>query len=87
MATAPELLLTEIQTMQITRKSMFTGVVRTIEIAITQQQLDAWKIDKVDIQIVAPELQPWEREFIMTGVTKEEWAEWSARMDEIEEGL
>jgi len=59
--------------MKITRTSMFSGVTRTIDLPITQEQLDAWT-DGTLIQKAMPELTADEREFVMTGVTAEEWA-------------
>ena len=58
--------------MLITRKSPFTGTTHIIEIAITEDQLNRWKYGEL-IQIAAPQLTPDEREFIITGTTKEEW--------------
>jgi hypothetical protein len=58
--------------MQITRTSMLSGITRTQEIPVTQEQLDAWA-SGVLIQKAMPQLSDDEREFIMTGVTAEEW--------------
>lgn len=58
--------------MMITRTSMFTGVERTLDLPITEEQLSAWK-DGTLIQDAMPKLSADEREFIMTGVTAEEW--------------
>ena len=58
--------------MQITRTSRFTRKVHTREIAVTEQQLEAWKQGAL-IQNAMPHLSPDDREFIMTGVTPEEW--------------
>lgn len=58
--------------MKITRTSMFTGVERTIDLPITEEQLAAWKSGTL-IQEAMPELSPDNREFVMTGVTSEEW--------------
>lgn len=60
--------------MQITRKSGFTGIIHTREINVTQEQLDEWQ-SGVLIQIAMPHLSADDREFIMTGVTPEEWDE------------
>ena len=51
---------------------MFTGVERTLDLPITEEQLSAWK-DGTLIQDAMPKLSADEREFIMTGVTAEEW--------------
>lgn len=60
--------------MKITRKSMFTGVTRTIDLPITEEQLTLWE-EGMLIQKAMPNLSPDQREFIMTGVTSEEWNE------------
>jgi len=58
--------------MEITRVSMFSGIRRTKTINITQEQYDNW-LNGEHIQVVAPHLSPSDREFIITGVTDEEW--------------
>ena len=58
--------------MQITRVSMLSGIRRTIEIDVTQEQLTAW-MEGALIQNAMPHLTSDEREFVMTGVTAEEW--------------
>ena len=60
--------------MQITRKSMLSGTTRTLDIAVTEDQLAAWR-DGATIQSAAPHLSADEREFMITGITKEEWDE------------
>lgn len=60
--------------MKITRKSMLTGVTRTIDMPITEQQYDDW-VDGALIQNVMPHLTVGEREFLISGITDEEWAE------------
>ena len=58
--------------MEITRTSMFTRVTRTLTPPITEDQLSAWQGGTV-IQTAMPQLPADEREFVMTGVTAEEW--------------
>jgi hypothetical protein len=60
--------------MKITRKSTLSGIVRTKEINITEQQLQQWKAGK-NIQWLCPQLTPDEREFLLTGATPAEWDE------------
>lgn len=60
--------------MLITRTSMFTGKTTTLDIPVTQEQLDNWNKGMM-IQNAMPNLTADEREFIKTGVTKEEWDE------------
>ena len=59
--------------MLVTRTSIFTGIKRTMEINIEEHVLQRWSIGSDLIQNLAPYLSEDEREFIMTGVTKEEW--------------
>lgn len=58
--------------MVITKKSAFTGVEHTLDIPVTQEQLDLWN-SGVSIQNAMPNISPSDREFIKTGITKEEW--------------
>lgn len=59
--------------MQVTRTSMFTGKVHTLELQVTQDQLDRYTNTRMLIQEAFPQLSDAEREFIKTGVTPEEW--------------
>ena len=58
--------------MLITRKSPFSGITNTKEIAVTEAQLEAWESGTL-IQDAMPNISADEREFIMTGITAEEW--------------
>ena len=58
--------------MQITRISMFTNKVHTMDINVTQEQIALWENGTL-IQDAMPNLTPDEREFIKTGITPEEW--------------
>jgi len=60
--------------MLITRNSPFTGTTISMNIDITQAQLDAWQAGAL-IQDAMPNISADEREFIMTGITAEEWDE------------
>ena len=60
------------QLLPITRTSPFSGLTRTIHMSVTLEQLQAWA-GGVLIQEAMPQLSPDEREFIMTGVTPDEW--------------
>jgi len=59
--------------MLITKTSSLTGIEHTMDIDVTFQQL--WQIEnKTDlIQRIVPHLLPAEREFLLTGITAEEW--------------
>ena len=61
--------------MQITKVSMFTKKEHTLDIPVTNEQLEKWNKGMV-IQEAMPHLTPDQREFLMTGVTKEEWAKY-----------
>ena len=58
--------------MTITRQSVLTGRTATQEIDVTQEQIDARRGGLL-LQRAMPELTPDEREFIMSGITKDEW--------------
>lgn len=60
--------------MEITRKSMISGKWNTREIPVTPEQLYRWE-EGMLIQDAMPHLSADEREFIMTGITPEEWDE------------
>lgn len=60
--------------MKITRQSMFSGKVTTLDLDVTQEQLDAYKGGEL-LQNAFPNLPPIEREFIKTGATGEELIE------------
>lgn len=58
--------------MTITRTSGLTGHTHTREIDVTDDQLKSW-LEGDLIQDAMPHLSPDDREFIMTGITPEEW--------------
>jgi len=60
--------------MLITRKSVVSGKVVTKEIDVTDAQMLAYTQGEV-IQKAMPNISPDEREFILTGITTEEWRE------------
>ena len=60
--------------MKITRTSSLSGKVNTREIDVTDAQIMLWQ-EGVHIQDVMPNVPAEEREFIMTGITPEEWDE------------
>tara|TARA_R110000822_G_scaffold87809_2_gene203996 strand:+ start:235 stop:438 length:204 start_codon:yes stop_codon:yes gene_type:complete len=59
--------------MKITKTSPFTGKVATLDLPITQERIDAWQNDNTMVQEAFPELNADQREFLMTGITAEEW--------------
>lgn len=60
--------------MQVTRVSILTGTERTRDLPITEQELARFEGGEL-VQNVWPQLTPGDREFIMTGITEEEWEE------------
>ena len=60
--------------MLVRKTSLLTGVERTREMNVTQEQLNRWNNGEL-IQKVFPHLSVDDREFIMTGITGEEWEE------------
>ena len=60
--------------MKVTKQSQISGVVRTMELDITAQQLWNYEMGLGLAQDVFYNLTDSEREFLMTGVTDEEWS-------------
>ena len=58
--------------MLIIRTSPFSVNTNSMEIEVTQEQLSSWENGTL-IQNAMPHLSADEREFIMTGITPEEW--------------
>ena len=58
--------------MLIERTSMISGKTNSMELPITNAQLDRWTGGEL-IQDVFPDLEIDQREFLMTGITPEEW--------------
>ena len=58
----------------ITRKSQLSGNTNSMELDVTQAQLDRWQDGEL-IQDVFPHLNADEREFIKTGITPQEWSD------------
>lgn len=60
--------------MLIERKSILSGNVNVMDIDVTPAQIDAW-VQGMLVQSAMPDLSADEREFIMTGITPNEWGE------------
>ncbi len=67
--------------MLITKTSMISGITRTLDIPVTQEQIAIWSAGAF-IQDVMPQLSDAEREFVMTGITQEEWVAFCNEIDE-----
>ena len=60
--------------MNITRTSIVSNITRTLELDCTPEQVQAWEDGEL-AQNAFPNLDASEREFVMTGITSEEWDE------------
>jgi len=60
--------------MLITRTSPFSGEENTRDIPVTQEQINDWQRGAL-IQNAMPNVSADDREFLMTGITPEEWEE------------
>jgi hypothetical protein len=63
--------------MNVTRTSMATGKEHTLDLPVTQDQLDEMAKPPNQrrlIQDIFPQLNSEQREFIKTGITAKEWA-------------
>lgn len=58
--------------MKFTRTSIMTGSTHEMDLDITEDQLNDWNQGQL-IQDVMPELSPEAREFLITGITSDEW--------------
>ena len=58
--------------MKITRKDPISGETNTKILPISQEQFDSWQKGAL-IQNAMPHLSEDDREFLMTGITKESW--------------
>jgi len=67
--------------MQITRKSIMSGQTHTMELPVTPDMLIQWD-QGVLIQDAMPHLSPDEREFLMTGITPDEWNQMMSEEEE-----
>jgi hypothetical protein len=61
--------------MIITNKSKVSGKVRSMDLPVTEAQLNRYNTGRVTLQDCFPNLSADEREFIKSGITAEEWEE------------
>ena len=59
--------------MNVTRKSVLTGKVRTRNISVKPEDLALYETGSVSIQDAMPYLNAQDREFILVGITSNEW--------------
>lgn len=67
--------------MLVVRKSILTGIVRKRDLDITEAQVEAWQNGAL-IQDAMPQLSVADREFLINGVTDEEWRQTFGEEDE-----
>lgn len=58
--------------MKVYRRSFLTGKSHTLDLPITEKQLEAYENGYGLIQDIFPDLTPEQREFIRSGITEEE---------------
>lgn len=58
--------------MRITRTSMISGETNTMELPVTEEQLENYYGGEL-LQNAFPNLSAGQREFIKTGITEQEW--------------
>ncbi len=59
--------------MRVTRKSELSGRTHTLELPVTEEQLQRYERREDLLQNIFRDLSPTEREFIKSGITDEEW--------------
>jgi hypothetical protein len=71
--------------MNVTRKSLISGKLHTLDLPVTEAELRAYEEGAL-LQDVFPHLPPPLREFIKSGITPEEWTAEVQGIAELEEG-
>ena len=59
--------------MRVSRRSPVSGLVNVREIPVTPEQIARWNSGEL-IQRAMPDLSAGDREFLMSGITPEEWS-------------
>ena len=60
--------------LEVTKKSIISGKTNTMELDITQEDLDRYEqVSGLLVQAVFPQLSSSEREFLISGITPQEW--------------
>lgn len=67
--------------MRLQRRSLLTGVVHERDLPVTPEELQRWRQGELS-QRVWPTLSAEDREFVMTGITAEEWATLTPKDDD-----
>jgi hypothetical protein len=68
--------------MYIKRKSVISGIERTRSIPVNPDEYMAWQAGLGNVQDLMPYLNDADREFILSGITSEEWDEAFSDLDE-----
>jgi hypothetical protein len=61
--------------MLVTKQSRISGKISSMDLDITSEQLDRVNLGIELIQNIVPHLSSEEREFLITGITPQEWNE------------
>jgi len=62
---------------KVTRQSVLTRKINTMELPILQEHLDIYdKIGGFNVQDIFPQLDAEQREFLINGVTPQEWTKY-----------
>ena len=68
--------------MKVTRESLASGKTRTKDLPITPAQYIKYIRGEGHVQDIMPDLPPEDREFLISGVTQEEWEELYGKEEE-----
>ena len=68
--------------MYIKRKSVISGIERTRSIPVNLDDYVAWQAGHGSVQDLMPYLNDTDREFILSGITADEWDEMFANSEE-----
>ncbi len=66
---------------RVVKTSPLTGLENSMTLDITQDMIDDWKGGMI-IQDAMPHIQPHEREFLISGLTQEDWDDMMSESDE-----
>ena len=62
--------------MEVTRVSILSGKTRTLDLDVTEEQMIRFENRRENgeyVQTIFPHLSPSDREFILNGITSQEW--------------
>jgi len=71
--------------MLVFKKSTISGATNSREIDVTREALERWEAGGILIQDAFPHISADDREFLMTGITPEEWDEHFSEDDHYDE--